>query len=418
MAIHTINTGVIIIGAGPAGAGVSIYLTKAGIPHVILEKDRFPRDKVCGDACSGKTVHVLRKANPGWLEEIFREPDDFLQSHGLVFVAPNGKSINIPFNPDRLPGQQAPGFTTPRLIFDNFLFSKLASPYAAIYQEASVTEIKRGQDTVCVAFIHNNEEYEVTAPLIVGADGDKSRVRKAFLNSNNNEKSACIGLRAYYTGVTQMHPENFIELHFLKELLPGYFWIFPLPGGRVNVGVGVLSETVRKKKINLREQMLHAIKSNPAISGRFAHATLVSRIEGWGLPMYTKKQRVSGDRFLLTGDAACLIDPFTGEGIGNALLSGMLAANAIEKSVEAGDYSSGFLKEQYDDVLYRQTGDEFRISSTVQRLCNYPWLMNGVVSKIGKSPTFNKVISAMFIDMDLRKQLRNPSFYARILLNS
>lgn len=107
---HTIEAPVIIIGAGPAGVGTSIYLSKAGIPHIIIEKETFPRDKVCGDACSGKTAFVLRKANPTWLQEIFKEPQHFTPSKGIVFVAPNGKALNIPFGEHNKPGKLCPGF--------------------------------------------------------------------------------------------------------------------------------------------------------------------------------------------------------------------------------------------------------------------------------------------------------------------
>lgn len=406
------------MGAGPAGAGTSIYLTMAGIPHVILEKEAFPRDKVCGDACSGKTAFVLRKANPEWLEEIFRQEDKFMPSNGIVFVAPNGKALNIPYNPNRAPGDQAPGFTTPRLIFDNFLFQKLPSKYNSIYQKASVKSIEQQTDgAIKVIFTQGDNTYEVYAPLIVGADGDKSLVRKTFLNSHISDKTYAVGLRAYYSGVTELHPENFIELHFLPELLPGYFWIFPMPNGITNVGVGILSERIRAKKINLREQMLNAIKNNPNIRHRFANATLVDKIQGWGLPMGMEQLPISGDNFLLTGDAASLIDPFSGEGIGNALYSGMLAAYAIEKAIAENRYDRNFLKESYDDVLYKRIGDELKLSTTLQRLCRFPWLFNFVVNKANKSPSLSKTISCMFTDLDLRDQLRKPSFYLKILFN-
>lgn len=417
MTVNKIETKAIIIGAGPAGAGTSIYLTQAGIPHVIIEKETFPRDKVCGDACSGKTAFVLRKANPEWLQEIFNAEQDYTPSHGIIFVAPNGKALNIPYNPNRQPGEQAPGFTTPRMTFDNYLFQKLPSPYATIYQQSSIKTIEKTGEKVTVVFTKDNETYEVTAPLIVGADGDKSAVRKQFLNDNSNAKAYAVGLRAYYEGVTGLDKNNFIELHFLPEMLPGYFWIFPLPNGRVNVGVGILSERIRAKKINLREQMLNAIKNNPNIRDRFANATLVDKIQGWGLPMSMSQSPISGDNFLLTGDAASLIDPFSGEGIGNALYSGMLAAYAIEKSLQSARYDRAFLKEAYDDVLYKRLGDELKISATLQRLCRYPWLFNFVVNKANKSPSLSKTISCMFTDMDLREQLRKPSFYAKILLN-
>jgi len=417
MSVIQLETSVIIIGAGPAGAGTSIYLSQAGIPHIIIEKDTFPRDKVCGDACSGKTAFVLRKANPEWLQEIFRGTEKFTPSRGIVFVAPNGKALDIPYSPNLLPGEEAPGFTTPRLIFDNFLFEKLDKKYATIFQKSSIKTMDREKGKVTVIFTSGADTYEVTAPLIVGADGDKSAVRKKFVNEDASTKAYAVGLRAYYTGVTGMHEKNFIELHFLPELLPGYFWIFPLPNGMTNVGVGILSDQVRKKKINLREQMLSAIKNNPNIRHRFENATLVDKIQGWGLPMCVEQQSISGDNYLLTGDAGALIDPFSGEGIGNALYSGMLAAYAIEKALQEKNYTHAFLKEAYDDVLYKRIGDELKISATLQRLCRFPWLFNFVVNKAKKSPSLSKTISSMFADLDMRDQLRKPSFYFKILFN-
>ena len=414
--IH-IDTSAIILGAGPSGAGTSMYLSKAGISHIIIEKDLFPRDKVCGDACSGKTAFVLRKANPQWLQEIFLQAEKFTPSHGIIFVAPNGKPLHIPFNPSKQPGEQAPGFTTPRLIFDNFLFEKLPTTHNKIYQQATIKNINREAGKVTVAFVQNGQEYIVTAPIIVGADGDKSMVRKQFLSNHTTDKTSAVGLRAYYEGVTGMHGENFIELHFLPEVLPGYFWIFPLPNGMANVGVGILSETIRKKKINLRERMLDAIKNNPNISPRFKDTELKGKIQGWGLPMGMVQQPVSGDNFLLTGDAASLIDPFSGEGIGNALYSGMLAAAAITEALEKDKFDKEFLKQQYDDVLYKRLGDELKLGTTMQKLCRYPWLFNLVVNKAEKSPSLSKTISCMFTDLDLRDQLRKPSFYFNILFN-
>ncbi len=412
-----LKTSAVIIGAGPAGCGTSIYLSKAGIPHIILEKETFPRDKVCGDACSGKTAFVLRKAQPEWLQEVFLQADKFTPSHGIVFVAPNGKALDVPFGSNLRPGELAPGWTTPRLIFDNFLFSKLDPDYASVYQNSSVKKIERTENGVRVFFQQDGRDYVVEAPVLVGADGDKGIVRKTMLSDHANAKAYAVGLRAYYEGVEGMHQQNFIELHFLPEILPGYFWIFPLPNGKANVGVGILSDQIRRKKINLREQMLKAIEQNPSISHRFRNARLIGKIQGWGLPMGMEKLPVSGDHFVLTGDAASLIDPFSGEGIGNALYSGMLAAEAIESGLQADRFDAEYLKEHYDDVLYKRIGDELRISATLQRLCRFPWLFNFVVNKAHKSPSLSKTISCMFTDLDLRDQLRKPSFYAKILLN-
>lgn len=418
MDLIKIQTSAIIIGAGPAGAGASIFLTKAGIPHVILEKDLFPRDKVCGDACSGKTAFVLRKANPAWMQEIFSEPAKFKASDGILFAAPNGKQLSVPFKFDKFPGEPAAGFTTTRLDFDDWLFRKLPSPLTRIFEQADIESIERPEaNLIRVIFRHESLLYDLSAPVIVAADGDKSQVRKYLHNGNLSTKSYSVGLRAYYEGVTGMHEQELIELHFLEELMPGYLWIFPLPNGQVNVGVGILSEKLRRQKMNLREAMLAAIQHNPTICHRFTNAKRVGKIQGWGLPMHVRKEPISGDNYFLTGDAASLIDPFSGEGIGNALYSGMLAAFAIEKCLAARRYDATFIKEQYDDILYKRIGGELKISATLQRLCRYPWLFNFVVNKAHKSPSLRHTISCMFTDMDLREQLRKPGFYAAILFN-
>ena len=417
MSIHQLKTPVIVVGAGPAGAGTSFFLSKYEIPHIVLEKDFFPRDKVCGDACSGKTALVINRANAAWLAEILADEQGFMPSWGITFVAPNGKKLDIPFTVNRTAATKAPGFTVPRLKFDDFLFQKMASPYCTMYQGAKVKSIETQDGAVIVCMTHNNEEYEITAPLLIGADGDKSIVRRKFVNEAANEKTYAVGLRGYYEGVTGMHAEHFIELHFLPEMLPGYLWIFPLPGGMANVGVGILSKSIREKKINLREQMLSALKNNPDIAPRFANAQLKDKIQGWGLPMATDQQPLSGNNYMLTGDAACLIDPFSGEGIGNALYSGMLAAAAARDAIAQNNYTSALLKTLYDDVVYKRLGDELKISTILQRLCNYPWLFNFVVNKAHKSQSLRDTISGMFTDMDLRGQLSKPSFYFRILFN-
>jgi flavin-dependent dehydrogenase len=293
----------------------------------------------------------------------------------------------------------------------------MPSPYCTIFQAAKVTDIQIADGKVNVKMNAASGEYHIESKLIVGADGDKSIVRKKFMANNSAPKTYAVGLRAYYEGVTGLHKDNFIELHFLPEMLPGYLWIFPLPNGMANVGVGILSDTVRKRKINLREQMLYAIKNNPNIALRFANANLTDKIEGWGLPMAVGRQPISGDNFLLTGDAASLIDPFTGEGIGNALYSGMLAADAIKKGLEANAFDTAFLKQAYDDVIFKHLGDEFKISATLQSLCRYPWLMNFVVNKAYKSPSLRNTMSCMFMDIDMRDKLRQPSFYFKILFN-
>lgn len=410
---------VIIIGAGPAGSSASIFLNKDNIAHVILEKATFPRDKICGDACSGKTTEVIRKANPTWLEEIIQQGDHFFPCDGIDFVAPNGKTLNVPFRLTKRKDNEITGFTSPRVVFDNFLFEKAQlGTHATIHQGVKDILIERlPNENIQVTATVNGTTLYFETPVIIAADGDKSKTTKALMGKNLPLKSDCVGIRAYYSNVAALSKDNFIELHFMKEFLPGYFWIFPLPNGKVNVGAGMLTQYVKDHKINLRERMLEAMDKNPVLKERFRDAKLESKISGWALPMATTQLSISGDHYILTGDAANLIDPFSGEGIGNAMYSGMLAAWAVKKAMDSKDYSAAFFKEAYDDAVYRYFGDEFKISTMMQKLCNYPFLFNLVVNKSQKSESLRNTISGMFSDIQVRAQLKKPSFYLKVLMN-
>ncbi len=410
---------IFIIGAGPAGCATSLFLSKAKIQHTLIDKAVFPRDKVCGDALSGKVVYVLKQLDASILANFSNHPDQFLPSWGVKFVAPNGRSIDIPFKNDISKETHAPGFISKRKDFDQSLFKMLDRNYANIMENTELTEIERSGDGLILRCEKGpgKESFSFDkVKLVIGAEGDRSIVGKKLGNTKKENDHYCAGIRAYYQGVAGLHEQNFIELHFLKELLPGYFWIFPLPNGMANVGAGMLSSTVSKKQVNLKADMLRAIKDNPTISGRFKNASLQSKVEGWGLPLGSKKRMISGDNFLLTGDAASLIDPFTGEGIGNAMYSGMLAAKQIQSCLNQNRFDAAF-NNAYDMAFYDRQWGELKLSHTMQKLCKFPWLFNFVVNKANKNKTLRETISCMFEDLDMRAKLRSPKFYLKLLLN-
>ncbi len=409
---------IVIIGAGPAGCSTSMFLSKAGIPHTIIEKAKFPRDKVCGDALSGKVVYVLKQLNNNLLEKYTKDETHFLPSWGVKFVAPNGKSIDIPFKSDISKETHAPGFISKRLDFDNSLFEQLDRNYANVIDQTELVKVESNSNGITLFCKQGNHEISFAdVKMVVGAEGDRSLIGKQLGNIKKDNLHYCAGIRAYYEGVTDLHPQNFIELHFLNELLPGYFWIFPLPNGQANIGAGMLSDTVSKKRINLKADMLRAIEQNPGIRDRFKNAKLVGKIEGWGLPLGSKQRKISGNNFLLTGDAASLIDPFTGEGIGNAMYSGMLAAAHIEQAIKANRFDAPF-NLAYDNIFYHKQWDELKLSHTMQKLVKYPWLFNFVVNKANKNKTLRETISCMFEDLDMRARLRSPKFYLQLLFNN
>jgi flavin-dependent dehydrogenase len=277
-------------------------------------------------------------------------------------------------------------------------------------------DIEEIEDGLLVTIKQHGERKQIFTKMIVGAEGRGSIVAKKMARHTMEPAHYSAGIRAYYKNVSGMHEQNYIELHFLKELQPGYLWIFPLPNGTANVGVGMLSKSISLKKVNLKQLMLEAIKTHPTLKDRFVNATIEGPIDGWGLPLGSKKRKLSGNRFLLTGDAGSLIDPFTGEGIGNAMVSGLVASRVIKKAIDANDFSIHFLK-QYDDELYTKLWTELKLSHYLQILSSKPRLFNFVVNKASRSKELKETISCMFENVDIRKKFMNPLFYLKILFN-
>lgn len=407
------HTDTCIIGAGPGGATAAITLARMGKPSVLVDKAIFPRDKICGDALSGKVVEVFRKLDPSLVDRIAAEPSH-LGSWGVTFVAPNTKALRVPFRQHFDKDQeQAPGFIAKRLDFDNFLVEECRRyPEIDLREGVALTEFRREGDRWVLSDKAGNTV--ISARMVIVADGAHSRFAKVVHGQQVEPKHYCAGLRAYYKGVQGMDADNFIELHFLKDFLPGYFWIFPLPNGMANVGVGMRTDKVSQRKVNLKARMFEIIEKYPELKDRFAGAELQGKVQGFGLPLGSRKRRISGEGYLLIGDAGSLIDPFTGEGIGNALYSGYFAAHQVQRSQASGDFSAAALR-VYDQEVYARLWSELKLSHRMQRLVNYPWLFNFVVNKARRNKVLSETISCMFEDLDLRERLRNPMFYFKLL---
>jgi geranylgeranyl reductase family protein len=410
MTNHT--TEICIVGAGPGGATAALVLGRAGVPCLLVDKADFPRDKICGDALSGKVVEVLKKIDPSIAQRLAAEPTQ-VGSWGVNFIAPNGKALRVPFKTSiNKASDAAPGFIIKRFDFDHFLLQE-ALKYPSVTYVPNLKLEKYTKTTDGYISADKDGTITISTKLLLVADGAQSSFARHHGGIQMEPKHYCAGIRAYYEGVQGMDADNFIELHFIKELLPGYFWIFPLPNGGANVGLGVRSDYISKRKLNLKQLLPQVIEGNPVLKKRFEKATLVDEVRGYGLPLGSKKRPISGDNYMLIGDAASLIDPFTGEGIGNAMMTGMLAA---QQAIASSNFTKASVA-VYDTAVYRRLWSELSLSRKMQQLVTVPWLFNLVVNKAQKSKTLQETISCMFEDMDMRERLKQPSFYVNLLLN-
>jgi len=401
-----------ILGAGPAGAAAALQLNRYGIACTVIDKAVFPRDKVCGDGLSGKVITLLDRIDPAIairLNQLQAKQD----SMGVTFIASNRAALNIPYRlrQDGL----APSFVCRRIDFDQFLVDEMKQ--CAHIELIEGQSIDHYQLTDTGYFLTSKQnDFRLEAQLLIVANGAHSGFTKEIAGIHMDPGHFCAGLRAYYKNVGGLDKDGHIELHFLKSVLPGYFWIFPLPDGSANVGIGMLSEVVRRKKINLKQLLQDTIAADPILKHRFKDAELCGTIDGYGLPLGSKKRRLSGDRYMLIGDAGHLIDPFTGEGIGNALYSGRFAAEQAKLALETGTFSAGQLK-AYDDMIYSKLGPELKLSSRLQRLVQRPWLFNYLLKLGMGNKQLRELMSCMFYELDLRKKLTNPVFYIKLLFN-
>lgn len=413
----------IIAGAGPGGSATAGYMGRAGLKVLLLEKATFPRDKTCGDAVSGKSMRAMRDF--GLIGELEKVPHGRIT--GVLISSPDGSRADIPFlknDPNRQGGR---GYCVRRMDTDHIFFKAAKATrgvkVAEKFQVSAVIFDGNGK-AIGVRGIDlsgkERQEREYYGKMTIGADSVNSQVARSVLGEGGaklDPKHSCDAVRAYYKGVTGLTGN--IEIHFLKSCMPGYFWIFPLENGCANVGLGILSDDlqkmIKKDGRSLVGIMNDAIENDPAIKGRFADAKIDGKLTGWRLPFGSKRRKIAGNGWMLVGDAASLVDPFSGEGIGNATMSGRLAAQVAAKAVAANDFSETALSE-YPKLLWEGLGSEMKTSYTMQKLGRWKWLLDMIVRKAGKSQDFRDLLSASLSSEEAKKNFRSPLFYLKTLL--
>ncbi|GAA3999840.1 geranylgeranyl reductase family protein [Hymenobacter fastidiosus] len=356
---------VILIGAGPAGAACALALRDSGLRVALVDKARFPRDKVCGDAIPGPALKAIRKLSEGFYQEL-RGLTPRADTQASRLVAPDGGEARVQW--------QLPTFSSPRRHFDHHLLNLVRRHTATTILEGyGVRDVLTdGQQATVVPA---DGSAPLTAALVIGCDGANSVASRKLLPRPVDRNYHCAAVRAYYRGISGTDDQT-TEFFFLKEYLAGYLWIFPVGDGTCNVGFGMVSDQIAAGQVNLKDTMLALLREQPALAPRFAAAEQLTPVVGFGLPLGGTPRPITGSRFMLCGDAASLIDPLQGHGIDTAIESGILAAAQVRRCFATQDFSAAFMK-QYEQEVEAKIGRKLARSYRLMRFfADKPWVVN------------------------------------------
>jgi geranylgeranyl reductase family protein len=305
----------VVVGAGPAGAAAAATLARAGRDVVVVDRARFPRDKCCGD---GLTALALRE-----LEALGLDPDavpSWTRVAEAVVRSPGGREVVYPLPPG--PGSHS--VVARRAELDAALVQLARDAGAEVHEGCGLLDATETDDGVRLTV---DGIGEISAAWAVGADGMWSPLRKALDAATPGYLGEWHAFRQYFRGASTEDARR-LWVWFDADLLPGYAWSFPVGDGVVNVGFGLLrgaGTPIRDMK-RLWPDLLdrpHVRRVlGPTAEPEDPH-------KAWPIPARVDGVLLTTRRALFVGDAAAATDPMTGEGIGQALETGRLAAEAI-----------------------------------------------------------------------------------------
>ncbi|MFD7572397.1 geranylgeranyl reductase family protein [Streptomyces sp. NPDC059810] len=319
---------VIVVGAGPAGSSAAVHLARAGVDVLLLEKGGFPREKVCGDGLTPRSVYQLVRMGididaPGWM-----------RNKGMRWVC-GGHRAEIDW--PRLGALPDFGLTRSRHDFDDLLAAHARATGARLRTHVKVTGplTDRAGHVVGVSASRGpgQEPVRYRAPLVVAADGASARTTLGLGFERDDKRPVAAAARRYYRSEARTH-DPYLELWADLRCprtgrdLPGYGWVFPLGDGRVNVGLGVLPQQRRRRPVDLRATLEHWLPRLPADWG-LEEETADSPLRSAPLPMGLNRRPQYRRGVLLVGDSAGMVSPWSGEGIAQAMEAAEVAADII-----------------------------------------------------------------------------------------
>jgi geranylgeranyl reductase family protein len=397
---------VIVVGAGPSGSTAAYYLAQAGLDVLLIEKSRFPRDKVCGDGLTPRAVKSLVAMGVDVSEEA-----GWLRNRGLRVI---GGGMRLELDWPELGNFPGYGLVRTRASLDEQLARRAQAAGAKLLEGITVTGPVLDDDGRIVGVetsleskenikekstSDNSERVRALLPggttpgtprgqiyrarVVVAADGNSSRLSIAMGLRKRDDRPMGVAVRTYYT--SPRHDDNYLEswldLWDEDRLLPGYGWIFGMGDGTSNVGLGLLNTSKAFGHTDYRELLKRWLRSMPEEWG-YVEENRTEPIRGAALPMGFNRTPHYHRGLLLAGDAAGMVNPFNGEGIAYAMESGeILARTVVQALARPSRAETERVLRGYGDALQDAYGRYYTLGRIFVQLIGRPRLMRYATSR-------------------------------------
>ena len=406
-----LDADVIVVGGGPAGASTAWSLARAGIDVLVLDRARFPRDKVCAEYLSPQASRIF--SDMGVLDEI--EAAGAAQLAGMTMRAPDGTMFHAEFAGVKgFAAYRNRGLALRRTVLDEILLRRARSAGARVEEAARVTDVLRdstGGVNGVAAVVTGGAPRNFRSRIVVGADGLRSVVGRRLGLVRVRRWPKRVGLVSHYRGVSGMRGMG--EMHVDGE---GYVGLAEVGHGVTNVAI-VLPMSRAAKVSGDREGFVKAwIASRPHLAARFAAAEPVTAVRATG-PFNSVAARAYAPGAALVGDAADFFDPFTGEGVYAALRGGEILAPYLVEAVKAnGDGSLNALR-GYEAARQREFGGKWKLERIVGMAIAFPPLINHAAHALASRKDMADLLVGVAGDFVPAEVVLNPRFLFDLFLS-